>query len=75
MSSNRFQLPISAPTRAEAEALARAADYLHRAATELQSRNLGLWMMGDMTASADLPAALTSAGNLCAAILETASRR
>lgn len=68
-----FRFPFTPPEPDEAEALARAASYLLRAANEVESSRLLL--IGFFAGSCpldDLPAALSAAGHLCDAVIETA---
>jgi hypothetical protein len=71
--SNRYRLPFTPPRPQEAAALAHAAAYLKRAASELQSRQLTPFgRVGAAALEGDLPALLSSAGFLCETVLEMA---
>jgi hypothetical protein len=69
-----FRFPFTPPEPHEVEALARAADYLLRAANEVESSRLLL--IGFFAGSCpldDLPAALSAAGHLCDAVIDSIS--
>ena len=73
-SSVSFHFPFTPPEPREAEALARAAAYLRRAANEVESRRLRSF--GRIAGSSpldDLPAALSAAGHLCDAVIDSAT--
>jgi hypothetical protein len=71
--TDSFRFPFSPPDLQEAQALARAATYLLRAANEVESSRLRT--IGFFAASCpldDLPAALSAAGHLCDALIDFA---
>lgn len=70
--SVRFRFPFTPPEPDEAAALARAASYLHRAANEVESSRLVLIGFYAGTCPLDdLPAALSAAGHLCDAVVDS----
>lgn len=71
---HHFRVPFTPPQPHEARALAVAAAFLRRAATELDSRRLSPFPSFDATSlSGDLSSNLISAGALCETVVELAS--
>jgi len=71
-STTSFRFPFTPPEPHEAQALARAAAYLLRAANEVETGRL--LTVGFFAASFpldDLPAALSAAGHLCDAVIDS----
>ena len=69
-----FRFPFTPPEPREAEALARAAAYLRRAANEVESRRMRSFeSFACASALDDLPAALSAAGHLCDAVADSAT--
>jgi hypothetical protein len=69
-----FRFPFTPPEPREAEALARAAAYLRRAANEVESRRLrSIGCLAGSNPLIDLPAALSAAGHLCDAVIDSAT--
>jgi hypothetical protein len=67
-----FRFPFTPPEPDEADALVRAAAYLHRAANEVESSRLVLIGFYAGTCPLDdLPAALSAAGHLCDAVVDS----
>jgi hypothetical protein len=70
-----FRFPFTPPEPQEAEALAQAAAYLLRAANEVESsRLLLIGFFAGTCPLDDLPAALSAAGHLCDAVIESVDR-
>ena len=68
-----FHYPFTPPTRVEADALARSAAYLLRAAGEVRTgRLLFVGPFAGVSPLDDLPALLNAAGHLCDAVSESA---
>jgi CO/xanthine dehydrogenase FAD-binding subunit len=73
-SSVSFRFPFTPPEPREAEALARAAAFLRRAANEVESRRLrSIGCYAGSSPLDDLPAALSAAGHLCDAVVDSAT--
>lgn len=74
-SSIPFRFPFTPPQTQDAEALARAAAYLIRAANEVESSQLlSIGFVAGPSPLDDLPAALAAAGHLCDAVANSATR-